>query len=407
MNILFLCNKNPYPEMDGGCISINNGIKEAIRRNYNIKVLAVNSYKNHVNPKDLPKDYLEKTKFENVFLDLKIKPLRFLSTYFTGKSPHMIRFFSKEFNNKLLDILSNNNFDVVILESLFMCPYIETIRGFSKKLKIVLRAHNVEYKIWERMAKSENNGNIKDKIKKVALKHVYKTLKKYELDAIKKVDGIAAITEVDKKFFEQHTDVPVTVVPFGYDISNFYVKEDDKNFIPNTIFHLGAMNWHPNLEGVNWFLYNVWSKLLAQKPELKLYLAGRKMSEEWMNKKIDNVVMVGEVDNVKDFMLSNQIMIVPLLSGSGMRIKIIEGLALGKVIVSTTIGAEGIDVNNKKDILIADTPEDFVSAILEVLENKELFNSISNAAITTAQKYDIKKIYDNYMSFISTLNPMG
>lgn len=127
------------------------------------------------------------------------------------------------------------------------------------------------------------------------------------------------------------------------------------------------------------------------------------MSDEWMNKKIENVVMVGEVDDVKNFMLSNQLMIVPLLSGSGMRIKIIEGLALGKVIISTTIGAEGIDITHKKDILIADSPQDFAQSIIEVLENKDLFNSISENAIKTAQKYDIQKIYNNYISFINTL----
>lgn len=382
---------------------MNNSIKEAIRRDFNVKVLAVNSYKNNVDIKDLPKDYLEKTKFENVFLDLKVKPIPFLSTYITNKSPHIIRFYSNDFNKKLIEVLNKNNFDVVILESLFMCPYIETIRNFSKEIKIVLRAHNVEYKIWERMAKSDTNKGLKGNLKKVALKHVYKTLRKYELEAIKKVDGIAAITEVDKKFFEQNTNVPITVVPFGYDISNFYVNKNDISYKPNTLFHLGAMNWHPNIEGVNWFLNNVWGNLLSSKPELKLYLAGRQMSDEWMNKKIDNVVMVGEVDNVKNFMLSNQLMIVPLLSGSGMRIKIIEGLALGKVIISTTIGAEGIDITHKKDILIADSPQDFAQSIIEVLENKDLFNSISENAIKTAQKYDIQKIYNNYISFINTL----
>ena len=139
----------------------------------------------------------------------------------------------------------------------------------------------------------------------------------------------------------------------------------------NALFHIGAMNWMPNEEGIRWFLEEVWPLVAEHLPDLKLYLAGREMPD-WLNElKVTNIVVVGEVPDAVEFILSKAICIAPLLSGSGIRIKIIESMAQGRAVVSTSVGAEGINITDGENIMIADTPEDFYKAVRWLFEHPE------------------------------------
>ena len=374
MKVLLLCNKSPYPPKEGGPIAMNAIIEGLIQDGHDIKVLAIDSWKFPVDIKKIPKEYLNKTKFETVFVDLKIKPLNAFKNIFTGKSYHVERFISREYEKKLINILSKEKFDIIQLETLYISPYIEIIRNYSNA-KIVLRAHNIEHKIWERIYKNSRNP-----IKKLYLKHLTKTLKEYELSAIKKFDGIASISSVDEKFFiATGTNVPVITIGFGTDMGNLPGLPDESEF-PG-LFHIGSMNWIPNQNGIKWFLENVWNIVHSTFPGIKLYLAGRHMPGWIMKNNYPNVEIVGEVDDAYDFINSKSIMIVPLFSGSGVRIKIIEGMALGKTVISTTIGADGINYRNNEDILIADTSNEFITAIIKCVNDKAFCNNIGRRAM--------------------------
>ena len=123
------------------------------------------------------------------------------------------------------------------------------------------------------------------------------------------------------------------------------------------------MNWQPNIEGMNWFLENIWEKVAEKYQNITLKLAGKENKTVFGNKNLKNVHIFDFVENAQQFMNEHDIMVVPLLSGSGMRIKIMEGLALGKPIITTTIGAEGIEITNKENIFIADSSEEMVEII--------------------------------------------
>ena len=160
------------------------------------------------------------------------------------------------------------------------------------------------------------------------------------------------------------------------------------------------MNWIPNEEGIDWFLNKVWDLINMKMPDLKFYLAGREMPDWLINNKKTNVEVVGEVESAQDFINSKVIMIVPLFSGSGIRIKIIEGMALGKAIISTKLGAEGIHYEDNKNILIANTPEEFVDQIEKCIKSKKLCETIGfNARKLIEKKYDNKKIIQNLVDF--------
>ncbi|MFZ4463422.1 MAG: glycosyltransferase family 4 protein [Bacteroidales bacterium] len=393
MRFLFLCNKSPYPAREGGPIAMNSLISGLLKAGHQVKILAVNSDKYNVKPSDIPDEYQKITGIELIHIDLRIKPIPAFLNLFTGRSYHVERFISNSFNQKLSRLLQLEYFDVVQFETVFMAPYIETVRKYSKAT-LVLRAHNIEHLIWERTAKATTKP-----LKKWYLVNLSKTLKNYELSVLDQFDKIAAITPDDARFFALQTKKPVEAIPFGIDLDKYeFITLPPEN---PSLFHLGSMNWIPNEEGMKWFLDKVWPIVTIQHPDLKLYLAGRCMPDWLLKLQLTNVEVLGEVVDAKQFISSKSIAIVPLLSGSGIRIKIIEAMALGRAIVSTSIGAEGIMVSNEIDLLIADEPVAFAKAIHRlVLNPKHSAEMGAHARISIEEKYDNRKIIEKYCTWV-------
>ncbi|RLD87698.1 MAG: glycosyl transferase family 4 [Bacteroidetes bacterium] len=363
LHILFICNKSPWPPGEGGPIAMNNLITGLTDAGHKVKVLAANTNKYSVNPEEIPEVYKEKTGIEFGYLDLSIKPVPAFLNLFTGKSYHVERFISKDFEKRLIEILNKDEFDIIQIETLYMTPYLETIREHSKA-KVFLRAHNIEHMIWQRITESTGNP-----LKKAYLQHLTKTLRKYELNNLGKYDGVIPISHVDTAFFRKVTDTPVKTVSFGVDPDK--LNMDEQGEPEHALFHIGSMNWMPNIEGIQWFLQEVWPMISEALPDVKLYLAGREMPEWAWQLNLKNVEVVGEVPDAYEFMKSKTISIAPLFSGSGIRIKIIESMALGRAVISTTIGAEGINYTNNENILIADDKQSFFEAVKVLYEDKQ------------------------------------
>lgn len=392
LNILFICNKSPWPPKEGGPIAMNQLITGLQRAGNHVKVLAADSAKYHVEPSSVPEEYRQKTGIEFVPLDLSVKPVPAFLNLFTRKSYHVQRFISGAFEKRLINILQNGDFDIVQLETLFMAPYIGVIRKYSRA-KVVLRAHNIEHLIWKRMAFASRNP-----LKKFYLRHLYVTLERYEKRVLDQFDGILPITGKDAAFFRHYSQKPVVTIPFGVDTEQ--VPGQASLSVENALFHIGAMNWLPNEEGIRWLLKNVWPKLTTRFPEMKLYLAGRAMPPWLLRLHEKNVVVVGEVEDARDFMASKSISIAPLFSGSGVRIKILESMSLAKAVVATHTGAEGISCADGKDILIADTADAFADAIARLYKNQEEARRIGkNARHLIETKHDNTKIIARLEAF--------
>ena len=216
-------------------------------------------------------------------------------------------------------------------------------------------------------------------------------------------NSIIAITEEDATIFKNNgCTVPIHVCPTGLSVKDY--KIDRRNLEKGSFFHLGALDWMPNQQAVEWFLESIWPFVIKKYPEAKFYLAGRNLPD-WLSKlEIGGVTIVGEVPSAADFINNKEIMVVPLLSGSGMRIKIIEGLALGKCIISTSVGAEGIDYTNGENILIADSAKDFSDAIEMCINDPQLAAQIGkNARLLAEKEYDNDKITSELCSFYTKL----
>ncbi|MEM6764640.1 MAG: glycosyltransferase family 4 protein, partial [Bacteroidota bacterium] len=352
------------------------------------------------------------------------------------------------FRDELERILAKDAFDVVQMETLFMMNYLDTVREKAPKAVVALRAHNVEHEIWERRAKKEKNF-----VKKIYLEETAKRLRDFERVAMGKstFDLVIPITDRDKKQFGEFTkeyvnQIMATVEKKGSTDQKFLDKlakngvEDwvidkfkkegpvasikrriknqlklapkyhisqvgmgfenldkymdaPRNSDANLIIFIGALDWTPNQEGLDWFLNKVWPILAKRHPDLNFSIAGRRMPNSYNSKRSKQIKVIGEVENAYTYILSGAIMVVPLLSGSGMRVKIVEGMALGRAIVCTSVAIEGIPAKNGEHCFIEDKPKNFANAITTLLERPNMVQVFGKNARALAKKhFDNKEI---------------
>lgn len=346
---------------------------------HEVTVLMMNTPKHYLVLRTLPEEIQEFANFYAVDVDTSIKLADVLANILFSReeSYHVQRFTSQNFRAELERILQLHDFDVVQLESLYTTPYVDTIRAHSDAL-VVYRAHNVEHEIWERRAESERNP-----IKRFLFDETAIRLKKYETKTLSSqpFDAIIPITGRDAGILRKlGAEVPVQVSPFTVDMEDLDQSEVEMEY--PSVFFIGSMDWIPNQEGVDWFIKEVWPMVHARYPEVCFYLAGRNMPGRYQSSEKLNIKVVGEVEKAATFIKSKAVMVAPLLSGSGMRVKIIDGMAYGKPIVATSVSAEGIGVKDGQHLMLADEPEDFAERIGMLLEHRDIYEVMSKDAVT-------------------------
>lgn len=357
MKILQLCKKFPFPLNDGESIAVAYLAKAFEELGCSTSLLAMNTSKHWFDPSQLPPEFNYYQAIHTVDVDNQIRPTAALANLFSKRSYHIERFENQNFANKLIELLKNERFDVIQLETLYLTPYIPIIRQYSTAL-IALRAHNVEHEIWERVAANSTP------LKKWYLNTITPRLKKFEREQLNRVDLLIGITDRDvQQFVQIGLQKPAVVMPIGLDCRNY--RADYSSYQrPLSLSFIGSLDWMPNAEGLDWFLKQVWKPLLSRQfPALQFHIAGRNTPDWLRNLQMPGVRVHGEVPDAADFINQHTIMVVPLLAGSGMRAKILEGMALGKVVLSTTIGLEGIPARAQQEVLIADNPEAFAKAV--------------------------------------------
>ncbi len=396
MRILQLCNKPPVPPNDGGSKAMYNLTRGLLDAGHSVKVLCLSTPKHPLLLDDVPVDFRERTGFEGVYVDTSINVVDAFTDLLTSDNYNVSRFFSPDLDIRLIRLLTKDAFDVVQLESLFMTPYIPNIRRYANA-PIVLRSHNLEHLLQERIATGERN-----MLKRPYRHFLARQLKTYEMAMLDRVDGVAAISDADAAHFREHgTRTPIVTIPFGVDLN------DHRSELPQgtpVFFHLGSMDWLPNEEGVRWMLEHVWPLVVRERPDAKLHLAGNRMPKDLLDSEFPGVTVQGRVKRAERYMAGRHVMVVPLLSAGGMRVKIIEGMAMGRAIISTTMGAEGIDHTDGHDLLLGDTPKAFAARVLELLERPERIAELgANARDLVKRKYSNGPIVQDLVAFYTSL----
>ena len=372
-----------------GIFNLTNGFA---RLGHHVTVLSLNTNKHYFDVSKLPQNISKLAKFEAVDINTDVKVTDAFFNLFTDKSYNIERFYSKAFEQKIAETLDNGNFDLILLEGIYLMRYIDVIRKHTQT-KVALRPHNVEFVIWERLYKTEGNP-----LKKQYLRLLAGRMKRFELKHINMADILVPVSAADLDIFRQHgCNVPGMAFAIGY---AFDILPEISDREENAVAFIGGMDWIPNREGVDWFIDKVWPIVTESMPNAKFYLAGRNFPEDIKNLKVKGLEVVGEVDNAREFILSKSVSIVPLFAGSGMRVKIIEAMALGRAIVSTSIGAESLLYTKGTNILIADDAVSFAGAIIDVLQNKTLRVALGKEAQQlVSEKYDNNQICNDLLVF--------
>ncbi len=380
MKVLYISPQIPYPLTDGGKISIYSSIKSLALLGHNIDFFA----------------YAKNTKKNEAYDELK----KICNPYFLDiDTPYTITGAIKNLFSNLpynvekyhrYDILpvfdkyfENNKPEIVFLNNIHMAWLYDYIKSKVPDAKIILREENFEAFIMYRFYQ-----NTKNLLLKIYSYIQYKRLLKYETSITEKFDAVIMISQEDEKNIRNYNPrIKTFSIPSAV---NTEVEKSIEKIEKKTLAHVGSLSWEPNYQSLIWFIDNVMPLLIKKFTDVKLYIYGNlanrniKIPNDFKN----NIEIVGFVDDIKKHALSKEVLVVPLQIGSGIRIKILEFLAWGAVIVSTDIGKEGIDIKDSEHLLIANTPQEFVDKISLVFENK-----INKQEITENAKIFIKNNY--------------
>jgi|SRR5208282_203820 polysaccharide biosynthesis protein PslH len=287
-------------------------------------------------------------------------------------------------------------FDVAV------CDFLDAAVNFPGKLTIpsVLFQHNVESEIWRRHAATAGNP-----AKKMMYDIEFRKMLHYERAAVCKFQHVIAVSENDRRIMTQWVNGDrVSVVPTGVDLAQYRpdlsksdpAASNSPHASAPLITFVGAMDWEPNVDGVEYFCSQVWPSIKAEVPQARLRIVGRnpdRRVQKWVS---DSVEVTGRVPSVVEHLRQSAVIVVPLRIGGGTRLKIYEAMATAKAVVSTTVGAEGLDVHHGRDIILADDPGAFAQAVIMLLRDPELRRRYEKAAVETAARYDWPAIGERF-----------
>jgi glycosyltransferase involved in cell wall biosynthesis len=390
MRILILTPRLPWPPLDGGRVAMSRLACSLAQEGATVEILSLNPRKHHATAEGP----LPVTAVDIDTSRVLVPALRTL----TGNAPYVVaRFISTRFRETLREALKRFDPDVVQIESPFLLPYAATVREESRA-RVVLRSLNVEFRIWEGLARAEHRP-----FRRFALQRVAASLRRYELQQVNALDAIVPISEEDAADFRLlGCTRPMHVVPCGVVLPSL---GDEAAGEPRLAGFIGSLDYRPNQDAVTWILDELWPRVIARMPGARLAIAGSH-PPDWLRGRAAEcgIELRGDVADVAAFVRRLSVVLAPLRAGGGMRIKVLEAMALGKPVVATPIGAGGIDVRSEHDILLADDPDSFANAVIRVLGEPDLAARIGAAArASVAERYESDALARGLLRFYEAL----
>ncbi len=385
MKCLYITSKPIYPIVDGGCFAMDSFLKTLSHAGFIIDHFTISTQKHPFRPDAYP----EGIHVESVEIDTRIKTLQTLKYLFKKGSYNVARFHSEEVTEKIEALIKKNTYDFVILDSLYATTYLSSIRKYFTG-KIYLRSHNCEAQIWFDLAKNEQNIP-----KSIYFKKLAKDLHIYESTILNKLDGVFAISQEDQEaFIKSNTKAKVCVIPVHLESND----QDEFKIEKGKIFHVGNMDWVPNREAVE-RLVKLFHESIHSDDQLKLSLVGKNIEKHYKSSK--GIEIQGFVDDLKGFVQKSGILVSPITSSSGVRVKILEMMAYGIPVITTPSGAKGIFSEGKNAVEIQETNTALIDAILRITKDDEKLAEMQTLSKEYIKKYhNIEQIASDLKSFI-------
>jgi polysaccharide biosynthesis protein PslH len=289
------------------------------------------------------------------------------------------KFTHAEVSNLVRSELSSGQFDVAI------CDFLAPSLNFPAKLPIpcLLFQHNVESALWQRMATTESHP-----LRKLSYTLEAARMSRYERRTLARFHHVIAVSEIDRQqFLAMDPACEITVNPTGVDTQQFQVASPSTAKPPRIVF-TGSMDWEPNIDAMEYFCAQIWPRILAEFPDAIFQIVGRNPFAKVQRLASASVQVTGTVPSVTDYLRDATVVVVPLRIGGGTRLKIYEAMAMGKALVSTSIGAEGLSFQNGRDLLLEDDASAFAEAILLLLRDAGMRGRFEQAAVRLAAQFD-------------------
>lgn len=283
-------------------------------------------------------------------------------------------------------LAAKEHYDIAHADQLNMAQYAARVAGARK----ILDAHNALWLLYKRLWETMEPGP-----RKLLLGRDWRLIKRYEGKVCREFDAVLAVSAEDRSALEEAMELPreITVIPIAVDTEE--TARVQRNPDADHILHIGTMYWPPNIEGVRWFIREVLPLVRSKMPGATLDILGARPPQEIreLGRSDNGIRVTGYVRDPERYLQQAGVMIVPVHAGGGMRVKILNALAQGLPIVSTTIGCEGISVENGEHLLVADTPQDFAEATVRLIQDRGLADRLGlNGSRLIRSKYDYRVV---------------
>ena len=388
MKILQIASKFPYPPTDGGRISAYGVTKYLSKIGHKIDFVA---YLNNDSKEMFYSKMNEICTPHIINFKTDNSKLGALRNLFSSIPYNISKYYSEELKRWLKNYFKSNKPDIIHITTLHMAWCVDYIKEFTS-VPVILREENLEMEIMRRFSENEKNYFLK-----IYSYLQYKKLHKYEPEMCEKFDCCVMISNKDKEMLERfNRQNYIKAIPVGIESELLSKKKSiEEN---HSLAHIGTMDWYPNYDSLSWFINDVLPDLVEQFPELKLYIYGGGKSKLNIPKALkDNIIVKGYVDDLWQELLAKNLAIVPLRIGGGIRVKILEMLAAGQNVISTSIGSEGIDVKDETHILLANNKDEFIEKITYFLNGKYDSKTIAvNGRNFIKENYTWEKIADSF-----------
>jgi sugar transferase (PEP-CTERM/EpsH1 system associated) len=296
----------------------------------------------------------------------------YASTFFSGLPHTMAKYYQPVLRQAVDDLMRNDAFDVVVCDFVFPAGLLD----WSGRVKTVLFTHNVEAEVWERQARVARSW-----VERLASRLEYRAMTKAEEKYLRLADHVVAVSERNKEVFAKWIPAEkITVVSTGVDAE--YFRPSPESELPNQVVFTGSYDWMPNRDAAEWYFQDIRPLIRERIPDLVSWMVGKAptASMERFAAEDPGFKVSGRVDDVRPYIAQCPVYIVPMRSGSGTRLKIFEAMAAGKAIVSTPTGAEGLPVKHERDILLAETAQEFAQQVTRALKDGALRQRLGAAA---------------------------
>ncbi|NWJ45592.1 MAG: glycosyltransferase [Chloroflexi bacterium] len=398
--ILILTPQNPFPPDQGAPIRNYNFIKYlGATGKYNIALLTFarpeeTSQSREASYIELSK-YCERVEFV-AHPPTRSKSRRVQSLALNPLPDLALRLASPQFQEMLNHLVIEFKPDILLCEALELAPFVRELFKNSETShpKLVLDEHNAEYLLQKRAYESDFKTGLRHY--PTALYSYIQTqrLSKYESEALHFFDAAIAVSDNDRKaLLKLNPNTHIKVIPNGIDLDEYAPDRADAE-LPDRLVFTGSMDFRPNVDAVLWFANEIWDKIRLARPEATFFIVGRRPTPAVQAlAKLPGITVTGTVPDARPFVQEAALYLVPMRMGGGVRFKVLEALAMGKAVLTTPMGADGIPVNSGKEVLIANNSQEFSAAAIRLLQNPTLRKELAdNGRTFVAEHFDWHKI---------------